>query len=442
MSDYPKEWASIALAQLVDVIDPHPSHRAPEAVEFGIPFFGIGDINEDGSYKLGKVRIVAASTFDEHVKRYKVSANTLGFGRVATVGKVIDFKQPTMKFAVSPTMAIMEPNGSAWRDFVYYALNSEFISEQIQKLLTGSTRSSLGIELLRQLHIYCPTMKEQQRIAKILRTADNLIDKTQALIDKYKAVKQGMMTDLFTRGIDLSGCANTNPNYGQLRPSFVEAPALYEETELGLVPKGWVVNTLESLLSDIPAAMRSGPFGSALLKHELVDDGIPLLGIDNIFVERFKTKFRRYVTTAKFQELAKYAVRPADVIITIMGTVGRCCVVPQNVGRALSSKHLWTMTFDQQRVLPELVCWQLNYAPWAKSWFASKSQGGIMEAIQSQTLKTLLLPTPPLLEQVKILKIYQNLQGKLTSEQALLNKLRLQKKGLMQDLLTGKVRVN
>jgi type I restriction enzyme S subunit len=281
----------------------------------------------------------------------------------------------------------------------------------------------------------------QQKIAKILSTVDNLIEKTQTLIEKYTAIKQGMMADLFTRGIDMTTGDTPNPKGGKLRPSLEDAPELYKQAELGWVPKEWEVKRLEDLLAETPSAMRSGPFGSSLLKHELVEKGIPLLGIDNIFVERFSGTYRRFVTQEKFNELSKYAVRSNDVVITIMGTVGRCCVIPDDIEKALSSKHLWTMTFDKQKVISDLVCWQLNYADWAKSWFHQKSQGGIMEAIQSSTLKNLFLPVPKLDEQLKIAAIYRSLCAKVEKEQAYLDKLSLKKKGLMQDLLTGKVTV-
>ncbi len=158
------------------------------------------------------------------------------------------------------------------------------------------------------------------------------------------------MADLFTRGIDLSGTPDTNPNYGQLRPSYNQAPGQYKKTELGWLPEEWGVEKLETLLAKIPSAMRSGPFGSALLKHELVEQGIPLLGIDNIFVEKFENKFKRFVTQEKFNELSRYSVRSRDVVITIMGTVGRCCVIPEKTETSLSSKHLWTMTFDVKKL--------------------------------------------------------------------------------------------
>lgn len=145
------------------------------------------------------------------------------------------------------------------------------------------------------------------------------------------------------------------------------------------------------------------------------------------------------VSPKKFTELAKYAVRKKDVIITIMGPVGRCCVVPETVEVALSSKHLWTMTFDVDKVIPRLICWQLNYSAWVKSWFRRATQGGIMDAIQSSTLKRLVLPVPAMDEQLRIDVRYGLLTSRIDSEEQKLQKLRLKKLGLMKALFTDKV---
>jgi len=110
------------------------------------------------------------------------------------------------------------------------------------------------------------------------------------------------------------------------------------------------------LLGDIDPAMRSGPFGSALLKQELVEAGLPLLGIDNVHTERFVADYTRFVTPKKFAQLVvRYAVRPDDLMITIMGTVGRCCLVPEDIGQALSSKHTWTISLNQNTYSPYLA---------------------------------------------------------------------------------------
>jgi len=332
---------------------------------------------------------------------------------------------------VSSTVTKLTPHGHIFPDYLYYFLCNNF--EWIQNRRTGTGVPHVPKDLARILIIRHPKKSVvQEKIATILQTVDQAIENTEVLIEKYGQIKAGMMHDLFTRGL--------TPD-GKLRPPRDQAPELYKETPVGWIPKEWGCEDLATLLAPVPNNLRSGPFGSALLKAELVEDGVPFLGIDNIHVEKFVAIYRRFVSEKKFSELFKYAVRPKDVVITIMGTVGRCAVVPDEVGRALSSKHLWTMTFDQNSVIPELICWQLNFSSWVKTWFRRETQGGIMDAIQSKTLKTLKLPIPPMVEQSLILDRYVALSATTRREIDKLAKLKLQKSGLMHDLLTGKVAV-
>ncbi|MFC3395042.1 restriction endonuclease subunit S [Brenneria rubrifaciens] len=333
---------------------------------------------------------------------------------------------------VASTVSKLTPNEQIDPQYLFFVLSDRF--GWIQHRRTGTGVPHVPKDLGRILKLRYPkALSVQSKIAAILTTNDIAIEKTKALVAKYKQIKTGLMHDLFTRGV--------LPN-GQLRPSRSQAPGMYRETEIGWVPKEWKVSILEELLAPLPNNIRSGPFGSALLKHELVEDGIPFLGIDNVHVERFEPEFRRFVSEQKFKELAKYRVRPRDVVITIMGTVGRCCVIPDNLELGLSSKHLWTMTFDLEKAIPELICWQLNHSAWAKAWFRRAMQGGIMDAIQSSTLKTLHLPIPDLNEQTLIYARYIKVSAQIQQESLLLEKLRKQKIGLMQDLLTGKVPVH
>ncbi|GLI39495.1 restriction endonuclease subunit S [Geobacter hydrogenophilus] len=318
--------------------------------------------------------------------------------------------------------------------FIAASINGAEFRREAERLSTGTTRTRISLSTLKRIHLKAPSAPdEQKKIGDIIRTLDEAIEQTEALIAKMQQVKAGLMHDLFIRGVTPDGC---------LRPSREQAPDLYKESPLGWIPKEWNCLPVDQLLAKTACPMRSGPFGSALLKDELVEEGIPLLGIDNIFVERFAPRFHRFVTERKFQELSRYSVFPRDVIITIMGTVGRCCVVPNGITKALSSKHIWTMTFDTELVIPELVCWQLNHAHWVKDWFARHSQGAVMEAIQSSTLRTLRLPIPPIEEQKKILDRYLSANQVVENEEKIVSKLSRQKNGLMHDLLSGRVQAN
>jgi len=295
---------------------------------------------------------------------------------------------------------------------------------------TKMPRTSWGA--VEGFRVFCPGESEQRRIAAVLDTLDDATRETEDLIAKLKLIKQGLLHDLLTRGVGESG---------DLRPPSDESPQLYIDSPLGKIPAGWVVAEVGSLLADVDPAMRSGPFGSALLKHELVESGIPLLGIDNVHRERFVPEYARFVSPTKARELSRYRVRPGDVMITIMGTVGRCCLAPEDIGDALSSKHIWTLTLDRQRYSPFLACAQFNHAPWVLAHFSQDEQGGIMSAIRSDTLRSTLLRVPPIPEQHRMEAILAAFDQRFRRETDLANKLRTLKHGLGNDLLTGIVRV-
>jgi len=125
---------------------------------------------------------------------------------------------------------ILRSKASFSQDFIFYSL----VHKNITSFIKGGTRSKLNQADLKEIAFIHPTsLAEQRKIARILSTVDEVIEKTEAAIAKYKAIKAGMMRDLFTRGIDLKT--------GKLRPSYEEAPELYKESELGWVPKEWEV---------------------------------------------------------------------------------------------------------------------------------------------------------------------------------------------------------
>lgn len=331
---------------------------------------------------------------------------------------------------VASTMAKISPSKVFCSAYFFHV--AKHAESYLKSQTNGTGIPHVDRELLEAIRAFCPSPTEQRGIAAILDTLDTAIHETEAIIAKLKAVKQGLLHDLLTRGIDANG---------ELRPPQAEAPHLYKESPLGWIPKQWVVKQLAELLADADPAMRSGPFGSALLKQELVEAGLPLLGIDNVHTERFVADYTRFVTPRKFAQLARYAVRPNDLMITIMGTVGRCCRVPEDVGQALSSKHTWAISLNQHAYSPYLAMLQVNYSPWVLGHFARDQQGGTMAAIRSETLRSTRLPAPPREEQRLMEVRLRELSKWIDLEVDSLAKRQVEKSGLIDDLLTGRVRV-
>ena len=326
-------------------------------------------------------------------------------------------------------LALIRPKASVHPTFLAKQLASAPTIRYFAVNATGSTRFGLAIETIEKLDVPTPPIAEQAKIAEVLSTVDRAIEQTEALIAKQQRLKTGLMQDLLTRGID---------EHGNLRS---EQTHEFKDSPLGRIPVEWEVRDLQSLLANVSSPMRSGPFGSALLKKELVDSGVPLLGIDNVLPERFVSDVKRFVSPEKAVQLQRYRVRPRDLMITIMGTVGRCCVVPDNIGAALSSKHVWTLSLDQDLYSPFLACLQINHSPWVRDHFARDEQGGIMGSIRSETLRTTRLPTPAPPEMLRIEQILRAAADDLRKIENTMGKMALLKTGLMQDLLTGNRRV-
>lgn len=305
-------------------------------------------------------------------------------------------------------------SGAFWPiDTTYYVrtrrrVDFDWLAATLHHADLGSLNEATGVPGLNRENAYrraalLPPLDEQRRIAEVLRSVDQHLSLTSQTLAAAQAAKNATLTDALGRD--------------------------------------WRETTVGELLANTGHPMRSGPFGSALLKSELVAEGVPFLGIDNVQVERFVPTYKRFISQGKYRELARYTVFPGDVMVTIMGTVGRCCVVPPEIGTAISSKHVWTLTLDAERYSPHLLAWQINHAPWVLDQLIGSAQGGIMSAISSGTLRGLVVPLPPPTELREIEQHLLACNAAISSLEAELERAERMKAALADDLLSGRVRV-
>ena len=231
-----------------------------------------------------------------------------------------------------------------------------------ERRMTGSGgQRRVPDAFISELEIPIPSIDEQRRIADALDRADALRAKRREAIARLDELAQSIFLDMFG---DPDEC--------------------------------WPKLKVAELAASHKGAIRTGPFGSQLLHEEFTAQGIPVLGIDNAVENEFRWSKRRYISEEKYRDLTKYTVQPGDVLITIMGTCGRCAIVPRDIPTAINTKHLCCITLDQDRCLPEFLHSYFLRHPAAKSYLRRSVKGAIMSGLNMAIIKSLPVSTPPI----------------------------------------------
>ncbi|MBM3160576.1 MAG: restriction endonuclease subunit S [Bacteroidetes bacterium] len=305
-------------------------------------------------------------------------------------------------------------------EFLYYLLQT--ISKS--KIVSGSAQPQVTINDLKRVSLKFPSLKAQRKIAKILSTTDTVIEKTQASIAKYKAIKQGMLHDLFTRGIDIKT--------GKLRPKQENAPELYKESALGWIPKEWD----EKIINQI--AKVNGRVGwKGYTVSDLRENGPLALGAMHIDKDnKLDLTNSIHLSNEKYLESPEIMVFFGDILIVQRGTIGKIVIIDKEIGDA---------TINPSMVLLNNITKCNTYIYYQLCSFIGQSQ---IENLTSQTgvpmisqeqIKNIKLAIPKEgMETEAIANRLKSIDNIIANEKSFLLKQQQIKSGLMSDLLSGK----
>lgn len=262
------EWKDVPLVSVCDFhIGGTPSRETPafwSDSTAGLPWLAISDLQTK--------YVGATSEYISHL-----GANSSNVKRIPEGTTVMSFKLSIGRTAITTrpmycneAIAFFEPKaGAVDAAWLYHALPSATGRVVTDIAVKGAT---LNKKKIAEIPLRLPPRSEQSAIARILDTLDTQIEKTQALIAKLEQVKEGLLHDLLTRGVDENG---------ELRPSAEEAPELYKASALGRIPKGWEASSTTAYLRD-QDGIKPGPFGSSLKKESYTRTGFKVYGQEQV----------------------------------------------------------------------------------------------------------------------------------------------------------------
>lgn len=295
----------------------------------------------------------------------------------------------------------------------------------------GSTVKGIRVQDYLDIPVPLAPQNAQPVIAQILCTLDDAISKTNTIINKLKAIKQGLQHDLLTRGIGANG---------ELRPPQSEAPQLYKESSLGWIPRDWSAQSL----GDIADSLVDGPFGSNLkTAHYVEDPGVRVVRLQNIQQGEYDDSERAFIASKHAASLARNRVTAGDVLIASLGDdnypIGRACCYPLELPDAINKADCFRLRAGDY-CRNTFVMLFLNGAG-ARKQVRQYEQGVTMKRINLGNLRRIMIAVPSIVEQDLIIQRMNTVKAQLNISDLQLTKLRNEKIGLMNDLLSGRIRV-
>lgn len=410
LSDVPNDWDIKTLKDLTNkIID--GTHHTPKYTNSGIPFLRVTDI-KGRKINWQDTKFIAIDEHQQLTKRCNPEKGDLLLSKNGTIGvaKLIDWED---KFSIFVSLCLIKPKKELINArFLKYFLDSNVVHLQYKIRSKTGTVTNLHLEEIRELNIGVPSMPEQRKIAAILSTVDEAIEKTEAIIEQTEKVKKGLMQQLLTKGI------------GHTK---------FKKTEIGEIPEEWEVKFLDEV-AKVSGGKRL-PKGKSLTEE---DTGFPYIRVSDMGFEEVSLKNIEYVPSDIAHKIKRYRIYSGDLYISVAGTLGLIGEVPKEL-------HGANLTENADRI-SQIKCNRTYLKYVLRSFLVQKfilreKTISAQPKLALNRIKKFHIPIPPLQEQQTIAEILNTVDSKITKEQQKLTKLQTLKKGLMQVLLTGKVRV-
>lgn len=365
------------------------------------------------------------------INRYVISQKDVYISIAGTIGLVgIIPKNLNGGNLTENAAKITEIDNSIENEYLMYFLDSDLVKKQISRLVGITTQPKLALERIEQIEVAVPVKQEQQKIVTILTEIKDAIEESNRLINKYKCLKHGLMQDLFHYGID---------EKGQIRS---EKTHLFKDSPLGRIPEEWNVCTLLEGIGNKNNQIVAGPFGSNLKVSDYKKEGIPILRLQNIDTNKFIDKDIKYISSKKAKELEYHSFVGADIALAKLGDpVGKTCLIPDSFKFGIVVSDVVRIRVNKQYADKYFVVELLNS-------YSSRNQlyldviGTTRPRVNLTKIRNLTFAFPNKLEQEKISSLLVQAKEAIENEELYKAKLISLKRGLMDDLLSGKVRVN
>lgn len=416
----PEDWETRQLQQISDSDFPicYGIVQVGSFAPNGVPVLAIKNLNLDYSNNIHR----ASAATERPYTRSRVRPNDVLVSVKGTTGRV-GIVPSHFHGNISRDLARIRPRAEVAPRFVYQMLQSDLEQRRLTNATVGTTRMELSITILKQFSISLPpTLAEQEAIAGALSDADALIESLERILAKKRQIKQGAMQELLT---------------GKKRLPVFEAKLGYKQTEAGTIPTDWIPATLGDMTTKVGSGI-TPTGGSRVYK----DDGRPFLRSQNVGWGALLLDDIAFIDEETHGRFRDTEIELDDVFLNITGaSIGRSAVADSRVEHGNVNQHVCIIRTDPDRLHPMF----LNYfllSTAGQRQIDSFQAGGNRQGLNFGQVRSFRLPFPPTLaEQTAIASVLSDMDTEIGALETKLVKARQVKQGMMQELLTGRIRL-
>ena len=412
MSNLPKDWELKTLGELVSILTDYTANGSFASLKENVTYF-----NEPNFAALVRTTDLKKKEFKperftdkrgyEFLKKSALYGGEILMANVGSIGEVYIVPEVDFPMTLAPNMYLIKYNDNLINTYAYYFMNSSIFINQLLSKIASTTLQAVNKANFKSIKIPLPPLEEQKKIADILSTVDKKIAFVEENINATEELKKGLMQKLFTEGI-----GHTE----------------FKDSELGRIPKSWEIDILNNL-SKVTDSLHMTP--------EFEEEGFSMVRVADIKNGKLNLSNALKVSKEMYELFTKsYIPKKKDIVLSRVGSYG--------VSSFVDTEEPFCMGQNTVIINPKIdsfYLYSILNSEEIKKQIENLSYGSGYKSLSLKNIRELKIKLPPLEEQKQIAEILSTVDKKLENLKEKKQSFEELKKGLMQKLLTGEVRV-
>lgn len=384
VSNYPKHWKVVKLGELISSLE---SGKRPKGgvqdIKSGIPSVGGEHLNSFGGFDFSKIKYVPED-FANYMTKGNIQINDIIIvkdGATTAKTSLVRKDFPFKKAVINEHVFICRLINHVDSKFIFYKLWSESGRKEILTDFRGAAQGGISSNFVNKVNIPFPPLPEQHRIVEkieeLFSELDNGITNLMAAKKQLKIYRQSVLKWAF------------------------EGRLTNEDVKDGELPEGWKWVKVNEVIDKAKNSLKAGPFGSSLKKEFYVENGFKIYGQEQVINgDPFFGNY--FISEIKYKKLISNSIKPGDVLISLVGTVGKVLILPDNCLPGIINPRLIKVSLNQKIYLPKYFKYYFD-SELVKSFYGKKARGTTMDVLNLGIIKTIPFPLCPIAEQSEII---------------------------------------